>query len=460
MVKKVIFLVMVLLCAQLVLAETTIKDEAVNNVIVKELSNSALFNVNVTNGDSFYDSFSIDTLLDVEMDPKNLGSVAPGETKIFEVKVTPSAGMRERESGELSFEYYVKGNQAEAVKNTMMINIIPFSQLMDITLPPSVESEDTTFVLGLMLKENAELDAIISIESELVSEEVEVVLSNENQELTLDLKDLTDMKAGVYETTFNFAFGNETIVLTKDLVLGSIVNVDTNEEKKGMFLSKEIMVTKTNNGNSAVKVTISMTKSVLGSLFTSFSGSPTTKKVGGKYLYEWSEELNPGESISARMKTNYWIPFIILILILIAVVVFKVVTTPQVKIIKKAIRVRTKSGIFAAKVVVYLKNTGTQINNVKIIERLPAFTEVLKDKFGVLTPSEIKKRSVIWDFEKLAAGEEIMFSYVIYSKINVFGKLEVPSAVVTYRDNKDEFKENISNKAYILSPEEKRKEEF
>ena len=53
-----------------------------------------------------------------------------------------------------------------------------------------------------------------------------------------------------------------------------------------------------------------------------------------------------------------------------------------------------------------------------------------------------------------------MFSYVVYSKINVFGKLEVPKSVVTYRDSKDEFRESESNRIYILSEEEKRTSEF
>ena len=450
---------LILLSSQLVLAEVNIKDKSVNSIVIKELSLPAKFELTIDNDNSFREDFVIDTLLDIKITPRNLGSLSARQIKTFEIEVAPSERMKEVSSGRVSFEYFVKGTKAGVIKDTLTIELLTFEEVIDIILPTSVESEEEFFTVDMKFNKNLELDAIVNVDSELFSDSFEITLSNESKEASFDI-DLSDKTAGVYEVSFNFEINNESVTVVKDLILGSIIDIGTEEIKSGKFLSREIKIIKTNNGNSVTEVSITVEKSSLASLFTSFTGAPTTKKEGGKYIYEWSEDLNPGEELEVTVKTSYYLPFIVLLLILAAIGVFKIVTNPSVKISKKVIRVRTKSGVFASKIIVSIKNTGKPISNVKVIERLPVFTEILKDKFGVVTPSEIKKRSVIWDFEKLGTGEELMFSYVIYSKVEVFGKLEVPAAVVTYRDNKDEFKEEHSNKIYILSEEKKRSEEF
>ncbi len=456
-----LFGLFVLLSMQFVAADTKISDDRVSSVIIKEISNSAFFEVTVDNDNSFADTFTIGTLLDIEMLPKSLGFLTSYEKKTFDVEVVPSLDFRERVSGNFAFEYYVKGDNADIVKNTMIVNVVPFSKVLEIVLPVAVEADEETIELGFKLNEDIEFDAAVSVESELINQEFDLTLSKDDREINLALtSDLSDKAAGVYEAVFTFTIGGNNVSVVKDLILGSVVDVATEEVKTGRFLSRGVTVTKTNNGNSVTEVVISLKKGVLASLFTSFSGSPMTRKEGGSYIYEWKEELNPGESLTADMKTNYWLPFIILLLLIAAVIVFKIVTAPDVRITKKAVRVRTKSGMFASKIIVNIKNTGRPISNVKVIEGLPAFTEVLRDKFGAVTPSEIKKRTVIWDFAKLSPGEELMFSYVIYSKVNVFGKLEVPASVVTYRDEKDNFKESMSNKIYLLVEEEKRVEVY
>ena len=49
-----------------------------------------------------------------------------------------------------------------------------------------------------------------------------------------------------------------------------------------------------------------------------------------------------------------------------------------------------------------------------------------------------------------------MFSYIVYSKVTVFGKLEIPRTIVTFRDEKDAFKEEHGNLVYVIADEEKK----
>lgn len=452
-------LLAVFLSAQVVLADTEISAKDINSIVIKELSTPATFEVTVNNDNGVYNNYVIDTLLDIVITPNDLGGIESKTKKTFSIEVDPSADMRERSSGLIAFEYFVKGSKSGTVKSTMVINLKSFEEITDIILPTSLAADAERIEIAFRFNEDISKDIELSIVSDFFSEELELKLSDEVVKKTFPL-DLKDKTAGVYDLTFNFVIDGEEVTVVKELILGSVVDILENEENSGKFLSRTSKITKTNNGNSLTDISIVVEKSVLASLFTSFSGEPRTKKESGKYIYEWSQELNPGESLEVTIKTSYYLPFIVLLLIILAVIVFKIVTAPQVKITKKAVRVRTKSGIFASRMIVNVKNIGNPITNVKVIERLPAFTEILRDKFGFVTPSEIKKRTVIWDFEKLGKGEEIMFSYVVYSKINVFGKLEVPSAVVTYRDDKDEFREEMSNKIYILSEDDKRPEEY
>ena len=457
--KGVFFLFLVLLSVQIVAAETTISETPITPVVIKELSIPASYNLVINNDNPFSDRFIINTLLDMVITPTESVLVLSGEKKGLVILVNPSEEFKASHDGRFSFEYFVKGDNSGLVKDNMIIGIFSFEDATEILLPPALDAEDSSITISFRLKEDLELDSSVTVESKLFSDEFDLKLTNEAQEVTFDV-DLSGVTAGVYTIEFTFDIDGEVVSVEKDLVLSPVVDIQTKEVKSGSFLSRKITLTKVNNGNSATEVTIALNRTVLSSLFTTFTGAPKTQKIGNLYVYEWTQELNPGERIEISLKTNYYLPFIVLLLILIAFVVFKIVTAPDVKISKKTVRVRTKSGAFAAKIIVSIKNTGKTIKNVKVIERLPVFTEVLPDKFGVITPTEIKKRGLVWDFDKLESGEERMFSYIVYSKINVFGKLEVPATVVTYRDEKGDFKESIGEKRYLLSEEPVRKEEF
>ena len=120
---------------------------------------------------------------------------------------------------------------------------------------------------------------------------------------------------------------------------------------------------------------------------------------------------------------------------------------------KKAYRVKTKSGQFAAKVILLVKNTGKEVSNAKIIESIPPFTEIMGDRFGTIKPAEIRKHSVIWDIPFMAAKEEFILSYIVYSKVSILGKIDVAPAIATYQTGKGIMKESKSNSIFILTEE-------
>ena len=72
------------------------------------------------------------------------------------------------------------------------------------------------------------------------------------------------------------------------------------------------------------------------------------------------------------------------------------------------------------------------VRNVIISDRIPGHAKLF-NKFGV-QPHRIDERTrkIEWDIPHLNAGEERVFSYIIYSKINIVGSFELAAASVSF----------------------------
>jgi hypothetical protein len=91
------------------------------------------------------------------------------------------------------------------------------------------------------------------------------------------------------------------------------------------------------------------------------------------------------------------------------------------------------------------------VEKIKIIDKLPNIV-TLYEKFGAIAPDtvDVKNRRLEWNIEALNKGEERIFSYIIYSKIGVFGKFELPVARAVY-ELEGQVKEATSNKSFFVN---------
>src|SRR3989344_3578683 len=71
-----------------------------------------------------------------------------------------------------------------------------------------------------------------------------------------------------------------------------------------------------------------------------------------------------------------------------------------------------------------------------LYDKLPGIVK-LYEKFSSPTLTRVDETSgrIQWDIPKLIEGEERIFSYLMYSKLNVVGKFEIPSAIAVYELN-------------------------
>lgn len=446
--------VLAVLAMPLASAEIEISKTTVHPIAIRELSLPAVVHFEVTPNADYDDYYYIDTLLDMRFAPSEIGGISAKSFKGFDVSIYPSREFKEDHYGNFAFEYYIRGDRTHLKKDALVISVLPMKEFADIEMPSSVTVDDKSMLLRISFKDDLNLKSDLRITSRLFEKQASVELSKKVQEMEIQL-DSSDKDAGIYEADFEFTVGNETVVVKKEIILGPSMDTETSEKVSGNILSKEFIVTKTNAGNTPTKATVEMNKTIWTSLFTSYEGSPSIRREGTVYVYSWEKVINPRESLTAVLRINYYIPFLIFILLIVAFAVYKAVTTSQIEIKKTAMRVRTKSGLFASKIMISIRNKGGPVTNLKVIDHLPAFTELLPEKFGILEPSEIRKRSLIWEFPKIERADELMFSYIVYSKVTIFGKLEVPPALVTFIDRAGSIKEAFSNKLFILAEEPK-----
>jgi hypothetical protein len=438
-----------------------ITEKPINKIIVRELSTPAIYELTIKNNGQG-DVFSIDTLLDVLMYPKDEFTLMPDETKTVTVKIFPRASEKSKYYGDWSFEYFVKGDTTGLYDDNIMIKILSLNDIIGIEVPTSINANDKTFIVKVKNNENLSFDIDMKADSTILGYEGNFsLLPLETKEISIDTdSEKLSKEAGTYNLNIMLTVNRQAdMKFTRDLILESDTRttLDISEEST-TFIDKATFVKK-NTGNTPVTAQISANRTMLQSMITSFNLNPdSVKRDGGMYIYDWSRKLNPGESYTIVMETNYSWPWIVLIVIVAGYLAVRQLTKKPIKIRKKAYRLKTKSGHFAAKIVLILKNTGKEISNAKIIESLPPFTELMQDRFGTIKPAEVRKHSVIWDFARIAAKEEMILSYIVYSKVSVVGNIEVAPAIATYQTGKGIIKESKSNKIIILTEERKPEE--
>jgi hypothetical protein len=213
-------------------------------------------------------------------------------------------------------------------------------------------------------------------------------------------------------------------------------------------------ITITNSGNVISNFTTTIKKNIVSRLFTTITPEPEKiDREGFNVYYTWDRGIKPGESLDVIVKTNWLFPFLIIIFVVIVVVFVKQYTQGNVIMTKKVSFVNTKGGRgeeLALKVSVTI-NARKYLEKVNVIDRIPALATVY-EKFGGERPTRIdeKGKKLEWYFEKLRAGETRVISYIIYSKVGILGKFELPSATAIY-ERDGQINETSSNKAYFLA---------
>lgn len=443
-----------LMILSFVSADIIVSKTIVNDVVAKELSQPAKFSLKISN-DADIDYFEFYTYVDAILSPRGAMKIEKGEVKDVELEVYPSAKLREEKKGSYTFVYYVKGEK-NTVEDRLIIRIFPLKEILTVSMPESITTDDSELTLTIENNESIPFDNIkLDVNAAFIKSSQSFNLSKYEKKqiiLPLDKTKVSGVLAGSYITTISLTANNEaTLKLEKSISVMEKGNIVANEKESGSLFYPIFAVTKKNEGNIISDVEVIITKNAFGNSFASFSVEPDKiEKKGLTYIYKWYATLKPGESFEVEVITNYLLPIGILFAILVIVSIISLCLKTGLIVRKKAVRVRTKGGEFAMKVMIFVK-ARHNVSNVVIRERLPHLAEIY-ERFGVVKPDRIDKaRGILeWNLHEMQAGEETILSYIFYSRVSILGRFELPRTFATFKDVKGKVKKILSNVVYFF----------
>lgn len=376
-----------------------------------------------------------------------------GETKNISLNIyqMPTSDI----TGKVTFEYFIKSG-SEKLQQRILVNLATLPNSLKIN-QININPETEQFNLILDNKVNYEFkDLSLKFSSPFFNKEEIVSLKPyEKKEIKIILNktEFENLKSGFYTLSTKAKYGNITANIESKIDFQKKELLDTKTTNSGFFVFKT-KIEESNTGNTLVSSESVIKRNIFTRLFTTQSVNPTNvERDGAAVYYTWANTLNPGESFKVVVSTNWFIPILIVILVVAIVYYTRKYVTQKVVVRKKISYVRTKGGEFALKVTL-IAEAREFVEDVRIIDLLPPIVKIY-ERFGGEFPDKISKdkRRLEWHYSYLDSGEKRIMNYVIYSKVGILGKFALPSAICRYK-KEGKLKESNSNKTFFLSEQQ------
>ena len=424
-------------------AEVSVKVVPVQDVALS--GSPAIFDVEITNNgprgevkaivtdfnwrkDSDYGFYTIDggsTIQDTfKLSP--IGTLAPGKYSV-------------------NVRIYATRSPEDYVDQAFVIDVVSYGKLLDAKLDYNPQglspNKENLLTLKLINPYNINLNSVnIKVRSGIFDKDL---VSNIGKKETKDLPfsaELGNVNEGDYEVNvFGLVDNNVVINLSRMIKVASYTDIKETKKEEFSFLVKILEVGRTNYGNTVSKEVYSKILSSFDNLFTKVTPDPSNvEKLGGAYKYSWEFSLNPGDSYSVSIKTDYGKPILIFILIVLLIYLIYKRANAGLKITKKVLMLRSREGnVVGLKVLLILKNSGSALKNIHLTDNIPGLLE-LPHEYGTLKPSSTKQGVAgsggVWDIHELIKGEERVISYKMKSRVSGLSKLTIPRAICRYKD--------------------------
>jgi len=446
--KLPLFLIAILFSLSLTSA-LNISAEYNSNVLIPEIESSIDLTLTITNATP--GTYNIYTLADISIKPSETFTISTNPfTKTFTISPTENLDIQ----GYYTFTYTLNHRGFEKTSKKFTAKILNLEDVIEIssdTIDPT--SDEIKFYV-----KNLEATTLKNLSAKFSSilfntKKTFDLKPNQKLEFTINVSDdkLKKTKAGVYIIESIFQTKNGEKKIEGNLYLGEKKGITTTEDKSGLLIRTQT-ITKINTGNILENVQIKITKNIFSRLFTTFNIEPNTIERNGFAIeYSWTKQkLNPTEVFIIKAKTNYIFPFLIIIVVALALFGFKRFTETKIEVKKSVHHVRTKHDEFALKITLSLK-AKKNVENVTLIDKVPAIVKIY-NKFGMNKPDKIDaaSRRIHWNIGDLNAGEERLFTYIVYSKVGVVGKFSLPEATAVFEKN-EKIHEVESNKVFFMS---------
>ncbi len=428
----------------------TINDSIGSNVIVKEFGNSLAFNMSIFDG--VYGNYNIYTLSDVYINPSSSFHLSDGEDYTDTFSIEPMDRLLEN-GGAKIIVYTLNQKGVEKYDRKIGIEVLGLAEIIKIK-SDKVGLNDEVVVIEIENLEDVDLyNLTVKLSSVLFDVEEDIyLLGGESSiiEIPISNEELKKIKGGVYLFEATFVTPKGDVLIDGNLYLNEEEGVSTFDKNSGIFWRTKT-VEKVNTGNTVEDVRVEIKKNILTRFFTTFNEEPLNiVREGFIVKYVWAERLGPSDVFTIKATTNYLYPILFLIVIYFVFVGLKRFFKLKLIIEKTVTPVRTKNGEFALRVRLFVKAKRT-LSNVVLIDRVPKTVKIYK-KFGLSTPDEIDAvtRRLKWNIGDLKAGEERLFTYVVYSRVGYVGKFVLPPATSRFHFD-DKLYTFDSNSVFFLA---------
>jgi len=440
-------------------ASLEIDKQVVSDVVITELSDPAVFNFNIHNLGGT-DNFEIYSLVSgIDLSPMGMFQITSGETKNVEVKIFPNERFKRR-PGLVTFSYNLRGQDLGIQADTLAINIVDLKDALDISVA-NINPDSDEAIITVENKVNFNFDEIKAQFTSVFFEKQETfsIKGLERKEIKIPINHemIKKLVAGQYSLTSKLEVEGEKQNFESPIKFIEKSGISTKETTSGIFF-REKLIEKTNEGNVPALAEITLSKDIVSRLFTTFNIEPDKAERGWIVAkYTWMKELKPAEVLSVKANTNYLYPLIIVIVILIGIALIKFYTSSSLILEKRVSYVKTKGGEFALKITIVAR-ARNHIEKIAIVDRLPPMVKLF-ERYGAESPNKFNEqtRRLEWDIDSLGPGEERIFSYIVYSKVGIVGRFELPATSAIYeRDGK--IKEVSSNRTFFMNEPRRREE--
>ena len=412
--KKIFILtILILLILPPVLAiNVSIEKQSSNEVMIAELKNAVIFNLKITNLDAS-DNFEFYNILGFDMLPTEKISISEGQTKDVQIKIFPREGIKHR--GFYTLKYFIRGQEpSDLEEQELTFKLIDLKDAFEIG-SGEVDPESNSIKIYVHNKVNFEFDEIKArFNSAFFNFERNFSLeANEKREFSVQLnkEDFRKLMAGFYTLKAEINVQDQKTEL-EGIIKFIEKNVLTTTKKHYGFIINTQVIEKTNEGNVLVDSETVLKKNIISRLFTSFSPQPDiVERQGLIVYYTWSKKIKPGETLEIIVKTNWLLPLLVILFVVVIVILVKQCSKTNLSLRKKVSFVRAKGGEFALKVSI-LVNAKKYVERISVIDKLPMLVKIY-ERFGGEKPTRINERNrrIEWTFEKLEEGETRMSDY-------------------------------------------------
>jgi hypothetical protein len=437
-----------------------INSENVVDTVINDGGEPAVVDFNIFNGGSGGD-FEIFIFEKFIVEPSEF-SLGEDKSVKLRVKFTPEGSSLE-EVGSVRFPvFFREKGGSDTVEEEIFIKLVDFDGAFSFKAE-NVNPEADSLTLTFFNLENINYDKIDLVFSSSFFKDREASISlgrNEKKIFAIPISkaDFKQLVSGNYFISAEYTVDGITSVIEAPVKLLESSGISVSEDSSGLIIDTKT-INKHNEGNIPTIADVVVVKNIISRLFTTFSTEPQrVERAGFSVEYFWQKELQPDETLSVKVTTNWIFPLLILISIVAILYLFNLYMATNVVVRKKVSFVRTRGGEFALKVTLKVK-AKKFVEKVVLYDRLPAMAH-LYNRYGD-SPEDFNKVSgrLQWDVGHLGDGEERVFSYVLYSKMKIIGKFELPSAVAMY-EMMGKLHEAKSNRSFFINePREIREDE-